>query len=30
MGQVERYPNGIFCWIDVGTTAVAGAKWSGL
>src|SRR5215218_2672580 len=26
MGQVERYPNGIFCWIDVGTTAVAGAK----
>jgi predicted enzyme related to lactoylglutathione lyase len=26
MGQVERYPNGTFCWIDVGTTAVAGAK----
>jgi len=26
MGQVERYPNGVFCWIDLGTTDVAGAK----
>jgi uncharacterized protein len=26
MGQVERYPNGTFCWIDLGTTDVAGAK----
>jgi predicted enzyme related to lactoylglutathione lyase len=26
MGEVERYPNGTFCWIDLGTTDVAGAK----
>jgi predicted enzyme related to lactoylglutathione lyase len=26
MGQVERYPNGTFCWIDLGTTDVPGAK----
>jgi uncharacterized protein len=26
MGQVERYPNGVFCWIDLGTTDVAAAK----
>src|SRR5688572_11442368 len=26
MGDVERYPNGTFCWIDLGTTDVAGAK----
>jgi len=25
MGEVERYPNGVFCWIDLGTTDVAGA-----
>jgi uncharacterized protein len=26
MGEVERYPGGTFCWIDLGTTDVAGAK----
>jgi uncharacterized protein len=26
MGDVERYPNGVFCWIDLGTTDLAGAK----
>jgi predicted enzyme related to lactoylglutathione lyase len=26
MGEVERYPNGSFCWIDLGTTDVTGAK----
>jgi predicted enzyme related to lactoylglutathione lyase len=26
MGQVERYPNGTFCWVDLGTTDVTGAK----
>jgi uncharacterized protein len=26
MGQVERYPNGTFCWVDVGTDDAAGAK----
>lgn len=26
MGEVERYPNGTFCWIDLGTTDAAGAK----
>jgi predicted enzyme related to lactoylglutathione lyase len=26
MGQVERYPNGTFCWIDLGTNDAAGAK----
>jgi uncharacterized protein len=26
MGQVERYPNGTFCWVDLGTTDVAGAR----
>jgi predicted enzyme related to lactoylglutathione lyase len=26
MGEVERYPNGTFCWVDLGTTDAAGAK----
>jgi predicted enzyme related to lactoylglutathione lyase len=26
MGLVERYPNGTFCWVDLGTTDVAGVK----
>jgi uncharacterized protein len=26
MGEVERYPNGTFCWIDLGTNDAAGAK----
>jgi uncharacterized protein len=26
MGDVVRYPNGTFCWIDLGTTDVPGAK----
>jgi uncharacterized protein len=26
MGEVTRYPNGTFCWVDLGTTDVAGAK----
>ena len=26
MGEVERYPDGSFCWIDLGTTDVEGAK----
>jgi predicted enzyme related to lactoylglutathione lyase len=26
MGQVERYPNGTFCWVDVGTNDAEGAK----
>jgi uncharacterized protein len=26
MGEVERYPNGVFCRIDLGTSDVAGAK----
>ena len=26
MGEVERYPNGTFCWIDLATTDVAAAK----
>ena len=26
MGQVERYPNGTFCWVDLGTTDAPGAK----
>jgi uncharacterized protein len=26
MGEVERYPDGTFCWIDLGTTDVEGAK----
>ena len=26
MGQVERYPNGTFCWVDLGTNDTAGAK----
>ena len=25
MGEVERYPNGIFCWVDLGTNDAAGA-----
>jgi predicted enzyme related to lactoylglutathione lyase len=26
MGQVERYPNGTFCWVDLGTDDAPGAK----
>jgi predicted enzyme related to lactoylglutathione lyase len=26
MGEVERYPNGTFCWVDLGTDDAAGAK----
>ena len=26
MGEVSSYPHGTFCWIDLGTTDVAGAK----
>jgi predicted enzyme related to lactoylglutathione lyase len=26
MGEVSKYPNGTFCWVDLGTTDVAGAK----
>ena len=26
MGKVERYPNGTFCWVDLGTSDAAGAK----
>jgi predicted enzyme related to lactoylglutathione lyase len=26
MGKVERYPNGTFCWVDLGTTDAPGAK----
>ncbi|HEV2907269.1 MAG TPA: VOC family protein, partial [Actinomycetota bacterium] len=26
MGEVKEYPNGTFCWIDLGTTDVGGAK----
>jgi predicted enzyme related to lactoylglutathione lyase len=26
MGQVERYPNGAFCWVDLGTNDAPGAK----
>jgi predicted enzyme related to lactoylglutathione lyase len=26
MGEVERYPNGTFCWIDVGTNDAPAAK----
>ncbi len=26
MGEVERYPHGTFCWVDLGTPDVAGAK----
>jgi predicted enzyme related to lactoylglutathione lyase len=26
IGEVERYPDGSFCWIDLGTTDVEGAK----
>ncbi len=26
MGEVSSYPNGVFCWIDLGTTDVEGAK----
>jgi predicted enzyme related to lactoylglutathione lyase len=26
MGQVERYPNGTFCWVDLGANDAAGAK----
>jgi predicted enzyme related to lactoylglutathione lyase len=26
MGQVKRYPNGTFCWVDLGTNDAGGAK----
>jgi predicted enzyme related to lactoylglutathione lyase len=26
MGEVERYPDGTFCWVDLGTADPAGAK----
>jgi predicted enzyme related to lactoylglutathione lyase len=26
MGRVERYPEGTFCWVDLGTTDAPGAK----
>jgi uncharacterized protein len=26
MGEVSRYPNGTFCWVDLGTPDVPGAK----
>ena len=26
MGVVERYPDGTFCWVDLGTNDAAGAK----
>ncbi|HEV2823973.1 MAG TPA: VOC family protein [Actinomycetota bacterium] len=26
MGRVERYPNGSFCWVDLGTNDAQGAK----
>jgi hypothetical protein len=26
MGRVERYPNGTFCWVDLGTNDAMGAK----
>ena len=26
MGEVDRYPNGTFCWIDLGTPQVGLAK----
>jgi uncharacterized protein len=26
MGEVDRYPNGVFSWVDLGTTDVEGAK----
>jgi uncharacterized protein len=26
MGKVDTYPNGTFCWIDLGTTDVSGAR----
>jgi len=26
MGQVERYPNGTFCWVDLGANDAAEAK----
>jgi uncharacterized protein len=26
MGRVERYPNGTFCWVDLGTNDAPGAK----
>jgi uncharacterized protein len=26
MGEVERYPNGTFCWVDLGTVDLEGAK----
>ena len=26
MGQVERYPDGTFCWVDLGANDAAGAK----
>ena len=26
MGEVERYPDGAFCWVDLGTVDPAAAK----
>jgi uncharacterized protein len=26
MGEVERYPDGTFCWVDLGTDDAPGAK----
>lgn len=26
MGEVTKYPNGMFCWVDLGTTDVEGSK----
>ena len=26
MGEVERYPNGTFCWVDLGTNDASAAK----
>jgi predicted enzyme related to lactoylglutathione lyase len=26
MGEVERYPGGTFCWVDLGTDDAPGAK----
>src|ERR671911_604676 len=26
MGVIERYPDGTFCWVDLGTNDAAGAK----
>jgi hypothetical protein len=26
MGEVEHYPDGTFCWVDLGTTEAPAAK----